>query len=102
MSNNEKLDICNKALLRMAGVENPEPQYAEPECEFDENQKSIYDAIFPINESEVYTENGITCISHVPDAAIGKLSTPRDIKITNSGNKKEFKVITGITISKTE
>ena len=29
MAHNEKLDICNKALLRAAGVENPEPQYAE-------------------------------------------------------------------------
>lgn len=33
MPNNEKLDICNKALLRAAGVENPEPQYAEHECD---------------------------------------------------------------------
>ena len=29
MAHNEKLDICNKALLRVAGVENPEPQYDE-------------------------------------------------------------------------
>jgi hypothetical protein len=30
---NEKLDICNKALLRAAGIENPQPEYEQPETE---------------------------------------------------------------------